>query len=58
MGVNESLQLFQEKKIRTAWDDQQEKWYFSVVDVIEVLTDSTNPQTYLEGIKKEIKRRG
>ncbi len=58
MGVNESLQLFQEKKIRTAWDDQQEKWYFSVVDVIEVLTDSTNPQTYWRVLKKRLKDEG
>ncbi len=52
MGVNESLQLFQEKKIRTAWDDQQEKWYFSIVDVVEALTDSLNPTDYIKKMKK------
>ncbi len=52
MGVNESLQLFQEKKIRTAWDDQQEKWYFSIVDVVEALTDSVNPTDYIKKMKK------
>ncbi len=61
MGVNESLQLFQEKKIRTAWDDQQEKWYFSVVDVVEVLTDSTNYQTarnYWKVLKNRLIKEG
>ncbi len=61
MGVNESLQLFQEKKIRTAWDDQQEKWYFSVVDVVEVLTDSANYQTarnYWKVLKNRLIKEG
>ncbi len=58
MGVNESLQLFQEKKIRTAWDDQQEKWYFSVVDVVEVLTDSVNPPAYWRKLKQRLIEEG
>ncbi len=58
MGVNESLQLFQEKKIRTAWDDQQEKWYFSIVDVIEVLTDSVNPPAYWRKLKQRLIEEG
>ncbi len=40
MSQKEALQLFQERKVRTVWDDQEEKWYFSVVDVVSVLTDS------------------
>ena len=40
MEQNNELKLFEDKKIRTKWDDEQEKWYFSVVDVIAVLTDN------------------
>ena len=43
MDENNSIQLFEDRKIRTAWDEEQEEWYFSVVDVIAVLTDSSNP---------------
>ena len=40
MGTKETIKLFEERKVRTAWDDEQEKWYFSIVDVVQVLTDS------------------
>ena len=40
MGTKEAIKLFEERKVRTAWDDEQEKWYFSIVDVVQVLTDS------------------
>ena len=43
---NDKLQLFENKAIRTAWDEEKEEWYFSIVDVVAVLTDSPNPQTY------------
>ena len=46
MDENNSIQLFEDRKIRTAWDEEQEEWYFSVVDVIAVLTDSSNPTDY------------
>lgn len=45
MTKQESLQLFEERKVRTAWDGEQEKWYFSIVDVVAVLTDSADYQT-------------
>ena len=48
MDENHSIQLFEDRKIRTAWDEEQEEWYFSVVDVIAVLTDSSNPTDYLK----------
>ena len=48
MDENNSIQLFEDRKIRTAWDEEQEEWYFSVVDVIAVLTDSSNPTDYLK----------
>lgn len=46
MDENNSIQLFEDRKIRTAWDEEQEEWYFSVVDVIAVLTDSSNLTNY------------
>ena len=52
MTQKHELQLFSEKKVRTVWDDQTEQWYFSVVDVVEVLTDSKNPTDYLKKIRK------
>lgn len=48
MDENNSIQLFEDRKIRTAWDEEQEEWYFSVVDVIAVLTDSSNPTDYIQ----------
>ena len=45
MAKKESLQLFEEYKVRTAWDSEQEKWYFSIVDVVAVLTDSADYTT-------------
>ena len=45
-------QLFEECKVRTIWNDEQEKWYFSVVDVVSVLTDSANPTDYLKKMRK------
>ena len=52
MTQHNAIKLFEEKRVRTVWDDQQEKWYFSVVDVVEVLTDSTNPTDYLKKMRK------
>ena len=52
MDRNNSIQLFEDRKIRTAWDEEQEEWYFSVVDVIAVLTDSSNPTDYLKKMRK------
>ena len=42
MTKRQQIQLFEEKKVRTVWDDQEEKWYFSIVDVVQVLTDSAD----------------
>lgn len=52
MDENNSIQLFEDRKIRTAWDEEREEWYFSVVDVIAVLTDSPNPTDYLKKMRK------
>lgn len=55
---NDKLQLFENKAIRTAWDEEKEEWYFSIVDVVAVLTDSPNPQTYWRVMKKRLKDEG
>ncbi len=52
MTKQQAVQLFEEKKIRSVWDDEQEKWYFSISDVVEVLTESTNPTDYIKKMKK------
>lgn len=58
MTKQESLQLFEERKVRTVWDDEQEKWYFSIVDVVAVLTDSPNPRKYWSVLKTRLKKEG
>ena len=52
MTQHNAIKLFEEKRVRTVWDDQQEKWYFSVVDVVAVLTDSVNPTDYFKKMRK------
>ena len=58
MDNNDKIQIFEDKKIRTAWNEETEEWYFSVVDVIAVLTDSPNPSTYWRVLKKRLKDEG
>ena len=53
-----SIQLFEDQKIRTAWDAEKEEWYFAIVDVIAVLTDSADPQNYWRVLKKRLKDEG
>ena len=52
MTKKEALQLFEQRKVRTVWDDQEEKWYFCVADVVEALTDSANPTDYIKKMRK------
>ena len=52
MNNPNALKTFDNKRIRTLWDETQEKWYFSVVDVIEALTESKNPTDYLKKMRK------
>ena len=58
MTKKQAIQLFQERKVRTAWDDQEEKWYFSIVDVCAVLTDSPNPRNYWKVLKHRLLKEG
>lgn len=53
-----NIQIFEDKKIRTAWNEYEEEWYFSVVDVIEVLTDSNEPRRYWSDLKRKLKKEG
>ena len=52
MTRKQMIKLFGEKNIRTVWDDKEEKWYFSIVDVVEVLTDSADPKQYIKKMRK------
>ncbi len=58
MSENNKIQLFENKRIRTAWDEEKEEWYFSVVDVIAVLTDSVDPTAYWRKLKQRLKAEG
>ena len=58
MTKHNQIQLFEEKKVRAVWDDVEEKWYFSVVDVVEVLTESPNPRNYWKVLKHRLKKEG
>jgi len=52
------IKLFDDKKIRVKWDSEKEEWYFSIIDVVGVLTESSNPQTYWRVLKKRLKEEG
>ena len=55
---NGSIQLFEDQKIRTAWDAEKEEWYFSIIDVISVLTGTANPRRYWSDLKCKLKAEG
>ena len=58
MAQNDKIQLFEDKRIRTAWDEEKEEWYFSIVDVVGVLTDSVDPTAYWRKLKQRLKAEG
>ena len=58
MENSDSIKLFESKKVRTHWDEIQEKWYFSVIDVVEILTGSSVPKRYWSDLKKKLKLEG
>lgn len=58
MNKKQSIQLFEEKKVRTFWDEKQEKWYFAIVDAIAILTDSIDPAAYWRKLKQRLKQEG
>lgn len=56
--MKNNIQLFEEKQVRTVWDDEQEKWYISIVDVIAILTESPNARKYWSVLKTRLKKEG
>jgi len=58
MTKDTAIRLFNDKQIRTIWDDTHEKWYFSIVDVVGVLTESPNPRKYWSVLKTRLKKEG
>jgi len=58
MSKQNKIQLFQEQKVRTHWDEEKKTWYFSIVDVIAILTESKNPQAYWRKLKQRLKEEG
>ncbi|WP_289019730.1 Bro-N domain-containing protein [Desulfobacter postgatei] len=58
MSKKEAIQVFEDRKVRTLWDDDTEEWYFSIVDVVAVLTDSVNPTAYWRKLKERLKKEG
>ena len=58
MTKKEAIKIFEEKKVRTIWDDETEEWYFSVVDVVSILTDSTDGRKYWNKLKQRLKAEG
>ena len=53
--MSDNIQLFEDQSIRTAWDEESETWFFSIVDVVRVLTDSKDPTTYCVSKPREMK---
>ena len=58
MKAMDEIKLYENKQIRSVWDDEKEEWYFSVVDVVGILTESENPQVYWRVLKKRVKEEG
>ena len=58
MGQNDKIQLFEDKRIRTAWDEEKEEWFFSIVDVVAVLTGSKDPAAYWRKLEQRMRDEG
>ena len=58
MVKQNAIKVFEEKKVRTLWDSDTEEWYFSIVDVVAVLTDSENPRRYWSDLKRKLAKEG
>lgn len=58
MSKERSIKLFEQKQVPSVWDDEQEKWYFSIVDVIAVLSESVDPQAYWRKLKQRLRKEG
>ena len=58
MTQKQAIQLFEDRKVRTVWDDESETWYFSIIDVVGILTDSPDPNNYWKVLKNRLKKEG
>ena len=58
MGKETAIKLFEDKRVRVLWDEEQEEWFFSIVDVVGVLSESDNPRTYWSVLKTRLKSEG
>jgi hypothetical protein len=58
MNAENSIKIFEDKKVRTIWDEEQEKWYLSIIDVIEILTGTNRPRKYWNDLKSKLKKEG
>ena len=58
MKENAAIKLFEDKKVRTVWDSEVEKWYISIVDVVGILTESANPNNYWKVLKNRLRKEG
>jgi hypothetical protein len=58
MKKENEIKIFEEKKVRTFWDAEQEKWYFSIIDAIEILTGTDRPRKYWSDLKAKLKKEG
>ena len=58
MKQQDAIKIFEDKHVRVLWDNEQEKWYISIVDVVNVLTDSVNPTSYWRKLKQRLKEEG
>jgi hypothetical protein len=58
MTKETAIQLFEQKQVRSVWNDEEEKWYFSVVDVVGILSESIDPQAYWRKLKQRLKEEG
>jgi prophage antirepressor-like protein len=58
MEKQNEIKVFEDKKVRTLWDGEQEKWYFSIIDTIEILTGTDRPRKYWSDLKAKLKKEG
>ena len=58
MAKKQEIQIFENKKVRTAWDSETEQWNFSIVDIVAILTESVDPQAYWRKLKQRLKNEG
>lgn len=56
--MKDKLQLFEDRQVRSVWDDEQEEWYFSIIDIVGILSEALNPRRYWSDLKRKLKREG